>query len=140
MTRAVIDASVAVKLLVDEDGADQAMIVYRTFELLAPELLLAECANIIWKKTRRGELTAPEAELAAGLLARSAIDLRPMRGLVGAATRLAMALDHAAYDCLYLALAAAEDCPFITADERLVRKIEHAGGGAAVRLLSSFEV
>ena len=68
MTRAVIDASVAVKLLVDEDGADQAMIVYRTFELLAPELLLAECANIIWKKTRRGELTAPEAELAAGLL------------------------------------------------------------------------
>jgi predicted nucleic acid-binding protein len=43
-----------------------------------------------------------------------------------AATRLAIDLDHPAYDCLYLALAIARDCPFVTADERFLRKLGQA--------------
>jgi predicted nucleic acid-binding protein len=39
------------------------------------------------------------------------------------ATRLAIQLDHPAYDCLYLALAVENGCRFVTADERLVHKI-----------------
>jgi len=39
------------------------------------------------------------------------------------ATRLAIELDHPAYDCLYLALAVENGCRFVTADERLVKKI-----------------
>ena len=31
-----------IKLLIDDDSADRAMIVCRTFDLLAPQLLLAE--------------------------------------------------------------------------------------------------
>ena len=140
MSRLVIDASVAVKLLVDEDGAALATFVYRTFDLLAPALLLAECSNILWKKARKGELSNAEAITRSAMLTRTNIVLHPMEPLVEAATREAIRLDHPAYDCFYLALAAAEDCPFVTADERLVRKVEAAGGGPEVRLLSSFAV
>ena len=140
MSRLVIDASVAVKLLVDEDGAALATFVYRTFDLLAPGLLLAECSNILWKKVRKGELSKAEAITRSVMLTRTSIVLHPMEPLVEAATRLAMDLDHPAYDCFYLALAIAEDCPFVTADERLVRRVEAAGSRPETRLLSSFAV
>lgn len=52
-----------------------------------------------------------DANVAARLLERSGIELRPMRGLLEAATRLAVVLDHPAYDCVYIALVeAAADC------------------------------
>jgi predicted nucleic acid-binding protein len=60
--------------------------------------------------------------MAAVLLSRSGIALEPMSKLVEAATRLAIQLDHPAYDCCYLALAHAYDCDFVTADEVLARK------------------
>ncbi len=138
MSRLVVDASVAVKMLIDEADSDQATALYRAHDLIAPDLLVSECANILWKKARRGELSASEAQVASRALAGSAIDLRPMRDLTDSATRLALRLDHPAYDCFYLALAAREDCVFVTADERLVRKVEQAGEGPEVRLLSSF--
>ena len=33
-------------------------------------------------------------------------------------------LDHAAYDCVYLALAIENNCQFVTADERFMRKLD----------------
>jgi predicted nucleic acid-binding protein len=39
-------------------------------------------------------------------------------------------LDHPAYDCVYVALAAANDCRFVTADQRLLRKLREGGHGA----------
>lgn len=51
----------------------------------------------------------------------------PSRPLLGAATEMAIQLDHPAYDCLYLALAVANDCQFVTADERLLRKLAQVG-------------
>ena len=87
---------------------------------LAPDLLVAECANILWKKTRRNELTPEEAHLAARLLQRA--ELAPMRKLLKSATKLAIALDHPAYDCTYLALAEDLSCDLVTADRTLSRK------------------
>jgi predicted nucleic acid-binding protein len=40
-----------------------------------------------------------------------------------AATRIAIELDHPAYDCIYLALAIDNGCKFVTADPRLLRKL-----------------
>ena len=122
MSRYVVDASVAVKWVIGEPGAEQALRL-RRHTVSAPELLIAECANILWKKFRIGELTEPEASLAVGLLARSEIELTPMRSLTRRAVELAFLLDHSAYDCMYLALAEAAACPFVTADARLLRKL-----------------
>ena len=83
---------------------------------------MAECANVLWKKVRRAELTPDEAMLAADLLQRAGIALYPIRPLLASAMRLAIDLDHPAYDCLYLVLALANDWQFVTADTRLAAK------------------
>ena len=118
----VIDASVAIKWVIEEEGTKEALAL-RGRALAAPDLLIAECANILWRKTRRNELSESEALFAAGLLARADIELVAMRPYLEAATRIAIALDHAAYDCIYIALAEAEGVRFVTADTSLVRKV-----------------
>lgn len=123
MNTLVIDASIAIKWVIEEEGTSQALTLRRKARLLAPELLVAECANILWKKARRNELSREEALLAAMLLQTAAIELVPTRSLLAAATRIAIELDHPAYDCFYLALAIENDCRFVTADERFLRKL-----------------
>jgi predicted nucleic acid-binding protein len=133
----VIDASVAIKWVVEESGTKEALSLCR-HRIVAPDLLVAECANILWKKVRRKELLEEEAVLAARLLARADIALEPMRALLEPATRLALALDHPAYDCVYLALAEARGCEFVTAaDGSLSRKTLPAGLAARVVMLNA---
>lgn len=122
MTGLVVDASIALKWVVEEAGTPAALTLRQRFRLIAPDLLVPECANILWKKVQRRELSKDEAVLAARLLERADIELLPMRPLLEAAARLAIELDHPAYDCLYLALALARDCRFVTADERFLRR------------------
>jgi predicted nucleic acid-binding protein len=118
----VIDASIAVKWVIEEVGTPEALVLRRRAKLIAPDLLVAECANIFWKKVRRKELLREEALLAARLLQGAEVELLPMRSLFERATRLSIEIDHPAYDCVYLALAAASDCQFATADEHFLRK------------------
>ncbi len=122
----VIDASIAIKWVVDEPGTTEALALRRKAKLIAPDLLIAECANILWKKARRKELTAEEARIAARLLQAAELELLPTRALLEKATRFAMDLDHPAYDCLYLAVAVDQNCPLATADVRLLQRLGHA--------------
>lgn len=125
MTALVIDASVAVKWVVQETGTAEALAL-RKAELAAPDLIIPECANILWKKHRLGQLSADEAAAAAQLLERADIELAPMRTYLHHATALAIELDHPAYDCLYIALALNKGCVFATADQRLLRKVQQS--------------
>jgi predicted nucleic acid-binding protein len=122
----VIDASIAVKWVVEENGTAEALALRQKAKLIAPELLVAECANILWKKVQRNELLKEAALLAARLLQSAEIELLATRPLLEAATRLAIEIDHPAYDCMYLALAVENKCQFITADERFLRKLHRA--------------
>jgi predicted nucleic acid-binding protein len=126
----VIDASIAVKWVVEETGTPEALSLRRQARLIAPELLVAECVNVLWKKVRRDELSKDEALLAAGLLQRADIELLPTRSLLSVATSIAIELDHPAHDCVYIALAVANDCSFVTADERFLRKLSQDRRGA----------
>ncbi len=123
----VIDASVAVKWVVAEKGTDQAVGLRAAFVFLAPELIVAECANILWKKALRDELSREEAVMAARLLVRSGVQLVGHSGLGEIATALAIDLGHPAYDCLYLALARVRSCRFVTADRRLLARVDERG-------------
>jgi len=122
VTSLVVDASVVVKWVVTEAGTDDAVKLLKA-SLAAPDLLVAECANILWKKVQRKELTPDEALLAARLLERADIEIFPTRHLLETATRIAIELEHPAYDCIYLGLAIANDWRFVTADERLLNKL-----------------
>lgn len=124
MRRLVVDASVALKWLVAEEGSDLAAALRPNSELIAPDLLLAEVANALWKKVRRREMEPEDADLAIQLLQRVNVDFRSSRPLVRPALALALAreIDHPVYDCIYLALARAEQCALVTADGRLLRR------------------
>lgn len=124
----VIDASIAVKWLIEEEGTPLALALRCRIKPIAPDLLTAECANILWKKVRRGELAQEEALLAARLLQAMEIELAPTRSLLEAATRIAIELDHPAYDCLYLAVTVDRNCRFVTADQRLLGKLREEKG------------
>lgn len=126
MSRVVVDASVAVKWVVEESGTAEALEILERHSLSSPDLLVAECANILWKKVKRGELDEEEAVMAARLIQRSDVEILPTRALMERALNLGVELDHAAYDCIYLSLALENGWSFVTADERLVRKLERA--------------
>jgi predicted nucleic acid-binding protein len=126
MTRLVIDASIAIKWVVQEEGTEDALALRTRAELIAPDLIIAECANILWKKVQRGELSQTEALIAGRLLQKANVEILTTRNLLEAATRLAIELGHPAYDCIYLALAIQSDCRFGTADKAFVRKMSTA--------------
>jgi predicted nucleic acid-binding protein len=140
----VIDASIAIKWVVEEHGTPEALILRQKARLIAPELLVAECANILWKKVKRNELLKEEALLAARLLQGAEIELFPTRSLFEAATRMSIEIDHPAYDCLYLAVAVEKECLFVTADESLLRKLnedrQHALRGRAISLIEAVKL
>jgi predicted nucleic acid-binding protein len=122
MTSRVVDASVAIKWFVDEHDSDEATRLLQ-HPLAAPDLLAAECANILWKKVVRAELSLNEAEVIALALQGAAITLHSTRSYLANATRIACDLGLAAYDCFYLALAEKLRQPLVTADMKLVNTV-----------------
>jgi predicted nucleic acid-binding protein len=139
MTDLVIDASVAIKWVIEENGTREALAL-RRHRLFAPDLLVAECANVLWNKMRRSELSADEARFAARLLERADVELVPMRPLLESATALAIALDHPAYDYIYLALAEDLSCDLVTPDRRLSTKPVPAGYKSKILALTTTEL
>lgn len=135
----LVDASVAIKWVIDERGSAEAVLLLDR-RLLAPDLICAECANILWKMTARREITTDEADIAAQALEGAEIELVPMRPYLAAATALAVALDHPAYDCLYLAVAERLSAPLVTADDRLIRKVRQHSGGLGGHVIALTEV
>lgn len=123
--RCVVDASVAAKWLAPEPDSEQAAALLDA-ALLAPDLLLPEVANILWKKQSRGEMAVATATAAARWLRLAPLQLHDSGALLDDALALAMRLNHPAYDCFYLALAMQADCPLVTADRRLVERCRRA--------------
>ncbi len=120
--RLVVDASIAVKWVVPEADSERAEVLL-DHRLVAPDLLFAECANILWKKIRRGELTEEEAGIAAQTLEQADLAVVSTKGYLARAVAIAAELDHPAYDGIYLAVAEAFGLRLATADARLIRKI-----------------
>ena len=128
MQGCVVDASVAVKWLVDEKYSKEASdLLAGGTTLLAPELLFAEATNALWAMCRRGDIDRDALADAVALLRRAPVATPvPMRQLASAAARLSVDLDHPTYDCFYLALALHEQQPVVTADSRFLKKVrEH---------------
>ncbi len=70
----VVDASVAIKWYVNEIYTTNAdRLLNGTFELNAPELIIPEFGNIVWKKLRRNELSTVEAAAIIGMFEKQSI-------------------------------------------------------------------
>lgn len=127
--RLILDASVAIKIVVAEADSEQALRVL-DHPLVAPDLLMAECGNILWKKARRGDLPAEMADQAAAALLALRVELLPAGRFLAGALRRAMRADLPVHDCLCLELAATLGLPLVTADRRLL-----ALGGPGVQVI-----
>ena len=121
----VVDASAAVRLILgDSATAELAEPIRKAALVLAPELMLPEVANTLWKLQRADQLAGLDPQQLL-LDARELVDrLEPDRHLQAEALALASHLNHPVYDCLYLALARREAAPLISADQRLLRLAE----------------
>ncbi len=125
----VVDASVGIKLFLAEEFSDVAD---RLFSRLAaeppahfyvPDLFYIECANILWKYTRRFDYPADNAHQDVRDLRALALRTVSTADLLEPALDLALAYDLTTYDASYAALAQQLSLPLITADQALQRKL-----------------
>lgn len=127
--RAVVDASVAVKLFVPEVLSTEAQTVFTRFaqengaELIVPDLFFIECANVFWKWVQRSAYPAKAAQ--EHLRDLTGLGLTAIPTQVLAEDALGIALKHrvTAYDACYIAAASQLRLPLITADEKLVAQV-----------------
>src|ERR1041384_4985061 len=126
MSRYVADASIAVKWYVPYIHADAAArLLDPAHELHAPDLILPEFGNIIWKKIRRREITADKGrEIIQAFLAVPLLK-HPATPLLEPAFEIANGAGQTVYDCTYLALAVALGCQMVTADEKFYQALHH---------------
>lgn len=131
----VVDASVALKWVLDEEGTEAALAVLEEDVLYAPDFLLLECANVLWTKVRRQVMTREQADAAYDAIAAVPWVTVPLAELIAPARALSYALDLTIYDCVYAALSARMHCALATADGKLARALESTGIGVPARLI-----
>ena len=124
MSRRIVDASVVAAAFFQEQHAAAARaLLISGRELHAPTLIVAELANVIWKRHVRREIDETEARELLADFHRLPLRLAPSIELVAAALELAMGTGRTVYDCLYLALAVKRKGLLITADRRLANAL-----------------
>jgi predicted nucleic acid-binding protein len=120
----VVDASVAVKWFVDEDGSDEARLMRDTFlvgqlDLIAPDLLRYEVAIAL----RYHPVARTNRSSIAGAM--QAIEdyqflVNPSREAWSKAIQLCYESKISPYDAIYIGLANTLKLRLVTADERLI--------------------
>jgi predicted nucleic acid-binding protein len=131
----VIDASVAVKWFVEEQGHEDALaILRRGDECSAPDLIVTEVTGALDKKIKANMLT-PQHAIAAIRSLQEHLSLLPSTSYALPALELASELHHPVADCIYAACAMDTQAHVVTADTEFVRKAAKWGYQALVRQL-----
>jgi predicted nucleic acid-binding protein len=115
----VVDASVAVKWVLAEADSELAQQIVHA-SLLAPDFLLIECGNAIWRHVQLGEVNPAEVPRAWAVLRAMPVEIVASDVLVERALDLAVPLKHPIYDCLYLALALDRGARVVSTDRRFL--------------------
>ncbi len=126
-----VDASLAVKVVVTEEGSDQADALFEQWsnqknQLIAPTFFVVETDSILRQKViLRKELTPEQAEAAFAKLQTLPIRQMSVPGQRQRAWEIATACGFpTVYDATYLALAELQGGEFWTADERLFKQVK----------------
>ena len=130
----IIDASIAFRWIFVEEGSDAATALIGRDDLRAPSFLLAEIGNAMWKKSRLGELGDRDAYSAQVALVGSLIELVDEALDIPRALEIAIKLNHAIYDCIYLALAERLDETLMTGDAKFAAKVRTSAFAPLLKL------
>lgn len=119
----VIDTSVAIKWIIDEEGSEEALALQGS-DMVAPALFRIEAGNVLRTMSVRNQVSEAQAqELFIFLQTAPVVIVDHDKALERRALQLALALQHPIYDCVYLALAERMDRQLVTADRRFVRAL-----------------
>ncbi len=141
MMRLVVDASVAVKWLVEEENSETAdCLLDGSHGLFAPRLMASEVGNALWRKTRMGEIERSRAGVLAAAISEMAVRWTGDECICPDAVRLSLVLDHPVYDCVYLARAHRIGATLVTADIRFVNVLAETEHGDSVVALDRLVV
>lgn len=128
MNTFVVDASVAIKWFIPEvHSVEATRLMDLADELWAPDLLIAEVGNTVWKKCRLGEMSHSEGQLVIRALNQLPLKFCPSGDLVAPAFEIAFALGRTVYDSLYISLACLLSTKVITADRKLFNSLQTTG-------------
>jgi predicted nucleic acid-binding protein len=113
-----------VKWVVHEQDTEKAIVLLSSeLELVAPDIVLVETANALWKNVRRGLLAPDRAQVRLGDLPRFFDKLLPTPDLVAEAFTLGQTVDVPIYDCLYVVASRRAGAKLVTADRKLIAKL-----------------
>ncbi|MGE5549386.1 MAG: type II toxin-antitoxin system VapC family toxin [Bacteroidota bacterium] len=124
-----VDASLAVKWLVNEEESEPALAILESWlaggvTLIAPTLLLYEVPSVLRRLTAHGKLTPERAWEGFQQLSAIGIEIETPAALLwrawGISGRFGL---PTIYDAAYVALAEMRGCPLYTCDRRLLRAL-----------------
>lgn len=130
--RCVMDASVGIKLFIDEEFSDKVQRLFAKLtedpqaEIHVPDLFYIECANILLKYTRRFGRPLEDSLADVKDLGTLALKTTSTLELIEDALQLASEKKLTAYDACYAVLAQKLGLPLITADAPLAKAVDWA--------------
>lgn len=134
----VVDTSVALKWLVEEEDSAAAMTL-READLVAPALFRIEAGNVLRTLAARQAISATEARDLFGFLQTAPVVIVDHDDdLEQRALEIALDIGHPVYDCVYLALAERLGRTLVTADRRFLRGIAGSVHGDRAVSLGEF--
>ena len=125
----VLDSCVGLKWVLPEALSVQANRLRADYQagvtdLVAPDFFPCEVAHVLTRAERRKIISIGDASVFLAKIMRTAPTLYPCLPLLDRATDISSLTRQGVYDCLYVALAEAEGCELITADDKLVKNLQ----------------
>lgn len=142
--RYVIDANVALKLFFEQQGSERADALFTALEgdpqarFFVPDFFFAECANAFARYARQADYAEEEAKQDLDDLLLLGLHAVPSAELAAGALEIAFRYHVSGYDAFYIVLSQRLSIPLVTADEKMVRALNHTP--LQVKLLSGFEI
>ncbi len=121
--KAVVDTNVVAYLLLGTEGfVDEARACFDTVSSpMAPAHWEAELTNVLWMTVRSAVLPSEEAPVRLSLARRLGIESVTTATLCQGALLRSVASGVAAYDTLFVELAARTGCPLLTFDKVVIK-------------------
>lgn len=136
MNRAVFDTSAILPCMTPHRCSAPAIVALGHYQPVLLTFVQAEFANALRNLVRAKVLDAGQAHQTLSILM-TRFGFENLDPFVPVALELALAFDHPAYDCLYVAAAQTLDLPLITSDKRLARKFSSL---AALSIVNLYEM
>lgn len=126
--KVVLDTSAAIEVAAQRRHAPRfSAVLAEAGAVLAPDLLIPEVINTVWKYYQLENLSLPECDRVIGACLGLVDQFVPSIDISAEAFLLARTCRRAAYDMFFLALARREDAGLLTADALLRKEAERQG-------------